>query len=192
MQGPADARLGAATARAEKARQPHAHPAKQGRDLAQPPVLEVTSPAAGRAVRPQNRVIVGLHGNNRLLNVRQKPLRLHQRQPRVRDITKTAGPADLEHIHTPGPAVGPRLDQPQHPSHARSPSRRRPGWSYRFRPKLPSFWTLPTALYSEVCLQSEPPCSYGWWTVKPARKTGASSSPLGKTPGDRRVVFSAY
>ena len=40
-------------------------------------------------------------------------------------------------------AVGPRFDQPQHRPHARSPSRRQPGWSYRFRPNPPTCWILP-------------------------------------------------
>src|SRR5712671_3105589 len=125
MRCPADARLGAATVSAAKSRQPHGHPAEQGRDLVKPPVLDVTSPAAGRAIRPQSRMIVGLHGNNRLLNVRQKLLCLGQRQPHIPDIAKVDGPADLQHIDTPCPAVGPLFDQPQNPSHPRSPSRRR-------------------------------------------------------------------
>ena len=45
------------------------------------PVLDVTSTAAGRAIRPQTRMILGLRGNNRLLHPCQKLLRLRQRQP---------------------------------------------------------------------------------------------------------------
>jgi hypothetical protein len=144
MWRPAGTRLGAATASAEKSGKPHRHPTEQRRDLAQPPVLDMASPAAGRAVRPQSRMIASLRGSHRLLNPRQKPLCLGQGQPQVRDITKIAGPADLQHIDTSGPAaVGPRFDQLHNPPHARSPSRRRPSRSYRFRPCPPSFWTLP-------------------------------------------------
>jgi hypothetical protein len=57
MRGPADARLGAATASTEKSGKPHDHPAEQRRDLVKPPVLDVTSTAAGRAIRPQNRMM---------------------------------------------------------------------------------------------------------------------------------------
>ena len=138
MRWPADTRLGAATASAAKPRQPHGHPAEQRRDLMKPPVLDVASPAAGRAIRPQNRMIVGLRGNHRLLNTRQKLLCLGQRQPQIRDIAKVVGPADLQHVDTPCPAVGPRFDQLQNPPHPRSPSRQRPDRSYRFRPYPPS------------------------------------------------------
>ena len=98
MRWPADTRLGAATASAAKPRQPHGHPAEQRRDLTKPPVLDVASTAAGRAIRPQNRMIAGLHGNDRLLNARQKLLCLRQRQPQIRDIAKVVGPADLQHL----------------------------------------------------------------------------------------------
>src|SRR5689334_1954370 len=140
---PADTPLGAATVSAEKSRQPHRHPAEQRRDLMKPPVLDVAFPAAGRAIRPQNRMVVGLRGNDRFLNTRQKLLCLRQRQPQIRDIAKVVGPADLQHLDTPCPAVGPRFDQLQSPPHPRSPSRQRPDRSYRFRPYPPSSWALP-------------------------------------------------
>ena len=63
MRWPADTRLGAATAGEEKPRQPNCHPAEQRRDLTKSPVLHVTSTAAGRAIRPQTRMIPGLRGN---------------------------------------------------------------------------------------------------------------------------------
>ena len=58
-----------------------------------PPVLDLTPTAAGRAVRPQNRMIVGLRGDHRLLHPRQKLLRLGQRQAQIRDIAKGRGTA---------------------------------------------------------------------------------------------------
>src|SRR5438309_1261544 len=87
-----------------------------------PPVLDVESLAAGRAIRPQNRMIAGLRGNHRLLDTRRKLLCLGQRQPQIRDVAKVVGPADLHHVDTPCPAVTPRFDHPQNPPHARSPS----------------------------------------------------------------------
>src|SRR5690242_19021663 len=148
MRWPADARLGAATASAEKPRQPHGYPAEQRLDVMKPPVLDVAFPSAGRAIRPQNRMVVGLRGNDRFLNTRQKLLCLRQRQPQIRDIAKVVGPADLQHLDTPCPAVGPRFDQLQSPPHPRSPSRQRPDRSYRFRPYAPSLRTLPPPSYS--------------------------------------------
>ena len=134
--GPADTSLGTTTAGAAKPREPHRHRAEQRRDLMKPPVLDVTPPAAGRAVRPRNRMILGLRGNDRLLHPCQKLLRLRQRQPQIRDIAKVVGPADLQHLDTSCPAVGPRFDQLK-PTHPRSPSRQRPDRSYRFRPYPP-------------------------------------------------------
>src|SRR5690349_24985514 len=91
-------------------------------------------------------MILGLGGNDRLLHPCQKLLRLRQRQPQIRDLAKVVGPADLQHLHTPCPAVGPRFHQLQPPPHPRSPSRQRPDRSYRFRPYPPSLWTLPSLL----------------------------------------------
>ena len=143
MRWPADTSLGATTAGAAKPREPHRHRAEQRRDLMKPPVLDVTSPAAGRAVRPQCRVIVGLRGYHRLLHARQDLLCLGQRQPQIRNVAKVVGPADLHHVDTAGPVVSSRFDQLQNPPHPRSPSRQRPDRSYRFRAHTPSFWTLP-------------------------------------------------
>src|SRR5690349_24781787 len=97
-------------------------------------------------------MILGLGGNDRLLHPCQKLLRLRQRQPQIRDLAKVVGPADLQHLHTPCPAVGPRFHQLQNPPHPRSPSRQRPDRSYRFRPYPPSLWTLPM---NEVTLRAE-------------------------------------
>ena len=66
-------------------------------------------------------MVVGLRRNDRLLNTGQKLLCLGQRQPQIRDIAKVVGPADLQHIDVPCSAVSSRFDQPQQPSHARSP-----------------------------------------------------------------------
>src|SRR5216684_8854152 len=131
------------TADAAKPRQPHLHHTEQRRDLMKPPVLDMTSTAAGRAVRPQNRMPVGLRGDHRLLHACQKLLRFGQPQPQIRHIAKVPGPADLHHVDTPSQAISLRFDQPQNPSHPRSPSRQRPNRSYRFRPHPPTFWTLP-------------------------------------------------
>src|SRR5271157_5389142 len=108
-----------------------------------PPVLDVTSTAARRAVRPQNRMLVGLRGDHRLLHARQKLLRLEQRQPQMRDIAKVAGRHDLHDVDTRSGAISLRFDHPQNPPHPRSPGRQWPNGSYRLRPYPPIFWTLP-------------------------------------------------
>src|SRR5690348_11497245 len=41
---------------------------------------------------------------------------------RIRDLAKVVGPADLQRLFTPCPAVGPRFGQPQRPSHAQPPA----------------------------------------------------------------------
>src|ERR1700731_3420491 len=64
-----------------KPREPHRHGAKQRRHPMKPPVLDVTRLTARRAIRTQNRVIVGLDGDDRLLQARQDLLCLSQRQP---------------------------------------------------------------------------------------------------------------
>src|SRR5271166_3176266 len=145
MRRPIDTRLAMTTADAAKPRQPHLHNTEQCRDPMKPPVLDVTSTAARRAVRPQSRMPVGLHSDHRLLHARQKLLRLGQRQPQVRDIAKVAACPDFHHVDTRSGAISLRFDQPQNPPHPRSPGRQWPNRSYRLRPHPPTFWTLPLA-----------------------------------------------
>src|SRR5215213_4727623 len=52
-------------------------------------------------------------------------------QPQVGDVAQVAGPAELHQLDAARPAVCARFDQLQHQSHPRSPSRKRPGRSYR-------------------------------------------------------------
>ena len=66
---------------------------------------------------------VGLPGNDRSLNARQKLLRFGQGQSQVRNIAKTFRPADLYQIGAQATGIIPRRNQPQHPSHPRSPGR---------------------------------------------------------------------
>ena len=108
MRWPADTSLGTTTAGAAKPREPHRHRAEQRRHLMQPPVLDVTPPATGRALRPRNRMIVGLRGHHRLLDTRQDLLCLGQRQPQIRNVAKVVGPADLHHVDTSCPVVSSR------------------------------------------------------------------------------------
>src|SRR5690349_13969456 len=102
-------------------------------------------------------MILGLGGNDRLLHPCQKLLRLRQRQPQIRDLAKVVGPADLQHLDTPCPAVDPRFDQLQNPPHPRSPSRQRPDRSYRFRPYPPGLWTLPISTARSVSVLATAP-----------------------------------
>src|SRR3954452_20736631 len=143
MRWPAGSRLAATTAGAEKATKPYRHPAEQCCDLMRPPVLDVTPPAAGRALRPQTRMIAGLRGNHRLLDPRQKLLCLGQGQAQTRHVTKVVGPSDLHHGDTRCPVLGPRFDQLQNPPHPRSPSRQHPDQSYRLGLYPPNLWTVP-------------------------------------------------
>jgi hypothetical protein len=63
------------------------------------------------AVRANHRVVVGLRGNDILLNAHQQLLRLGQRQTQVSDITKTFRPADRHHVDTSGLTIHPRSNQ---------------------------------------------------------------------------------
>jgi hypothetical protein len=57
---------------------------------------------ARRAIRTQNRVIVGLHGDHHLLQARQDLLRLSQRQPQLRDLAEATKWPDILYIDDPG------------------------------------------------------------------------------------------
>src|SRR5271167_980414 len=108
----------------------------------QPPVLDVTSSGARRAVGPMNRMIVDLRGNDRLLSTRQKWLCLGQRQPQIGDIGKPGGPIDLHQVDTPWLAVRPHFRPIAKPTSCTSPGRKRPDRSYPFRLYPPNLWTL--------------------------------------------------
>jgi hypothetical protein len=127
---PADTRLAMTTAGAAKPRAPHRHYAKQRYHPTKPPVLDVTRLTTSRAIRTQNRVIVRLHGDHRLLQARQDLLCLGQRQPQVRDIAESTARPDIHYVDDPCRTVDPRFNQTI-------------GQSYRPRPHPPIFWTLP-------------------------------------------------
>jgi len=94
-------RLAKTTAGAAKPRGPHRRGAKQRRHTMKPPLLDVTDLTARRAIRTQNRVIVGLNGDNHLLQARQDLLRLSQRQPQLRDLAEATKWSDIQHIDHP-------------------------------------------------------------------------------------------
>jgi hypothetical protein len=60
-------------------------------------------------VRAKHRVVVGLRGNDLLLNLRQQQLCFGQRKTQIGDLIKTIRPADRHHVETsrltihPGP-----------------------------------------------------------------------------------------
>jgi hypothetical protein len=66
---------------------------------------------------------VRLSSNDRSLDASQKLLRLKQGQTQLRDIVETIRPADLRQVGAPATGIIPGRNQPQHPSHPRSPSR---------------------------------------------------------------------
>jgi hypothetical protein len=120
---PTNARFGAIAGNAQKPGKPHRHFAEQRRDAVPPPILQVAFSAAGPATRPQLPMALDLPGNDRSLNTRQKLLRFGQGQTEIRDITKTFWPADLYQIGAQAAGIIAGRNQPQHPSHPRSPSR---------------------------------------------------------------------
>jgi hypothetical protein len=146
MRWPADTILAVTAAGAAKSREPHRHRAEQRRDLMSPPVLDVTSATAGRAVRPNTRMDLGLRGYHRPLHPRQKLLRLGQCQaqfaisprPRGRLISSTS-------TSSAGLPVPVSTNRKTHPTRD-PPSRLLSDRSYRFRPHTPRFWTLPLGL----------------------------------------------
>ena len=73
---------------------------------------------------------VDLPGDDRSLNTRQKLLRFGQGQTQVRDIAKIFRPTDFYQIGAWAARVIPGRNQPQHPSHPRSPSQLPTGRPY--------------------------------------------------------------
>ena len=69
-------------------------------------------------------MLVGLRGDDLLLNTRQKLLRFGQRQTQMADIAKTIRSVDLHDVGTARLTIDIRFDQPQNPSHPRSPARK--------------------------------------------------------------------
>jgi hypothetical protein len=56
-------------------------------------------------------VVVGLRGNDPLLNLRQQQLRFGQRQTQIGDLTKTIRPADRHHVETSRLTINPGPNQ---------------------------------------------------------------------------------
>jgi hypothetical protein len=102
--------------------EPHRHFAEQGRNVMRPPILHVASPAARLAIWPQHPVAVGLSSDDCSLDTCQKLLRLEQGQTQIRNVVETIRPADLRQVGAPATGIIPARNQPQHPSHPRSPS----------------------------------------------------------------------
>ena len=90
-------------------------------------------------------VAFGLRSNDRSLNARQKLLRFGQGQSQVSNITKTFRPADLYQIGAQAAGITLRRNQPQHPSHPRSPGRLSTDRPYPLCRHTPIRWTLPAA-----------------------------------------------
>ena len=67
-------------------------------------------------------MLVGLRGDDLLLNTRQKLLRFGKCQTQMADIAKTIRPVDLHDVGTARLTIDTRFDQPQNPSHPRSPA----------------------------------------------------------------------
>ena len=87
---------------------------------------------------------VDLPSNYRSLNANQKLLRFGQIQTQVRDIAKTSRPADLYQIGAQAAGIITSRNQPQYPSHPRSPSR------LSIRPSVPPVSSSPHSLDTPV------------------------------------------
>ena len=98
MRWPANASFNPAARGAAKPRKPHRDLAKQRRHRMVPVVLHLANPATARAIRPPNRVLLGLHGDDLSLNTCQQPLRLGQGQTQTGDVAEIAGPVDLQDV----------------------------------------------------------------------------------------------
>src|ERR1700734_1614715 len=96
-----------ATAGTAKSREAHWHRPKQRRHSMKPPVLDMTRLTARRAIRTQDRVVVGLYGDHDLLRARADLLRLGQCQPQPRDIAEVTKHLDIHHINDPRRAIDP-------------------------------------------------------------------------------------
>jgi hypothetical protein len=131
------------TAGAAKSREVHCHRTKQRRNPMKPPVLDVTRLTATRASWTPNRVMVGLDGDDRLLQARQYLLRLRQHQPQFRYVAESTERRDIHDVDDPYRPVDPRFNQAQDPRHPQSPSQQSIGQSYRPHPHPPTFWALP-------------------------------------------------
>ena len=70
-----------------------------------PPTLGVIPPAARLTVWAKHRVVVGLRGNDLLLNLRQQPLRFGQCQTQIGHLTKPIRSADRHHVEALGLTV---------------------------------------------------------------------------------------
>jgi hypothetical protein len=90
-------------------------------------------------------VVVGLHGNHLLLNLRQRLLRFGRRQTHLGDLTKTTRPCDRHHVDTSSQTINARSNQTQRPFHPRVRSRQytRPVVSLCL--SSPNQWTVPVS-----------------------------------------------
>jgi hypothetical protein len=120
-----------------KPRAPHRHGAQQRRHPTKPPVLDVTRLTARSPIRTQNRVIVGLDGDGRLLQARQDLLRRSQRQPQLRDPAEASKWPDTQYIDDPCRTIDLGFNQAQDPPNPRTPSQKPVGKSYHLRPYPP-------------------------------------------------------
>ena len=100
---------------------------------------------------PPQPVAVGLRRNDRSLNARQKLLRFGQGQSQVSNIAKTFRPADLYQIGAQAAGITLRRNQPQHPSHPRSPGR------LSTRPTVPPVSSYPHSLDTPCQWRSDGP-----------------------------------
>src|SRR5690349_4017042 len=115
-----------------------------------PIILHTTNEATASAIRSPDGVVLGLRGNDLLLQTRQQPLPFGQGQPQIGDLNEIIGPVDRRDVDGLVLTVSLDFHQPHHPSHAltsdpRSDAKlppRRPHPQSPGSPSLNSFLTL--------------------------------------------------
>jgi hypothetical protein len=83
-----------------------------------PIIFDPACGTASPACRPLSGVIPALGCDDRLLNLGQKLLARHLRQPQVRKIAEITGAADLQHLNAAQRPLDPALHQAQYPPHS--------------------------------------------------------------------------
>jgi len=78
-------------------------------------------PATGTAIRPQHREVVGLRGDDLLLNLCQQLLPFGERQTQRGDIVKAIGPVESHEVETWRLTIDLSSNQPQNPPHSGTP-----------------------------------------------------------------------
>jgi hypothetical protein len=117
MRWPTNASLDRATPSTPKTGKPDRDLTKMRRYGMVPIVLYMTNATTVSAIRPMNRVALGLRGNDLLLEACQHPLPVGHGQPQIGDIVKIIRPVDRHDVDKRRITLSPDFHQPHNPSH---------------------------------------------------------------------------